>query len=180
MTDTAEDKTINPMIAHLEVRIRALEDRAEIMQLLFMHPLAIDAGEGEYWMSNWTEDAVVDRLADPDKHSGDFQGVYGKAPMLAEINSAELADLRKSGLMHVNSPPSILIDGDVASATSYTQLVVSDGNGCRIRRAVVNRWELRRQSDRWMIAKRTIRAMANDQSFSLMRGGLDRAEGGRT
>jgi hypothetical protein len=161
-------------ISELKARVQLLEDRAEITQLLYEHPLAIDAGEGDYWVARWTEDSTVDRLADPEKHSGDYAGVYGKATLLDEINSPELEALRKGGLMHFNTSPSVIIDGDTASATSYTQLVTIEDGDYRARRFVVNRWELRREDGRWQISKRTIRAMGHEMTRSIARGGLSK------
>jgi SnoaL-like domain len=159
-------------IAELRAEVRFLKDHLEITQLLMMHPLAIDACEAEFWMSNWTEDSVFDRTADPNKHSGNYQGTYGKPTMLEEINSPELAALRRSGFMHLSTSPSVLVEGDQASATSYTQLMALKEQGYQVWRIVVNRWEFRRESGRWLISKRASRPMAHDQSFDLMRGGL--------
>jgi SnoaL-like domain len=94
-------------LAALEARLKNLEDRQEITQLLAMHPLAIDSGDGDFWMSNWTKDSVMDRTLDPEAHSGQYEGVYGWDTMLTEIKGPELAASRKAGLMHFNTPPSI-------------------------------------------------------------------------
>lgn len=157
----------------LETRLKSVEDRLEITQLFLTHPLAIDAGEGEFWMSHWTEDSIFDRTFDPDKHSGSYQGSYGKPTMIEEINSPELEALRQGGLMHVNTSPSILIDGNVASATNYTQIITVEDGGYRTRRIVANRWELRREAGRWMITKRVSRPMGHKDTRGVMRSGLD-------
>ena len=158
--------------AALEARLKTLEDKQEITQLLAMHPLAIDSGEGDFWMSNWTKDLVMDLTLDPEAHSGHYEGVYGWDTMLEEIKGPELAASRKAGLMHLNTPPSIKLDGDKATATNYTELIMAQGKGLRIQVVLANRWELVRQNGRWMIGKRTMREMSHEESFSLMQGGL--------
>ena len=161
-------------ISALTERVQALEDRLEITQLLMMHPMSIDSGAAEFWMSHWTEDSTMDRYQDPERHSGDYAGTYGKATMLEEIKSPELAQLREDGLMHISTSPSILIDGDTASATNYTQLIGLEGTAYRIRRVIVNRWELRREDGVWRISKRTMRPMGHTESIAVMKGGLDK------
>jgi len=162
--------------AALEARLKILEDKQEIAQLLAMHPLAIDSGDGDFWMSNWTKDSVMDRTLDPEAHSGHYEGVYGWDTMLKEIKGPELAASRKAGLMHLNTPPSIKLDGDKATATNYTELIMAEGKGLRIQVVLANRWELVRQNGRWMIGKRTMREMSHEESFSLMQGGLAKGD----
>ena len=99
-------------VAALEARLKTLEDRQEITQLLAMHPLAIDSGDGDFWMSNCTKDLAMDRTLDPEAHSGHYEGVYSWDTMLTEIKGPELAASRKAGLMHFDTPPSIKLDGD--------------------------------------------------------------------
>lgn len=159
-------------LERIEARLKALEDQLEIMRLFVTHPLAIDAGEADFWMANWTDDAVMDRTHDPEKHSGDYQGVYGKTMMTDEINSPELSALRASGLMHICTSPVIVIEADTASATNYTELISLEGNGYRTRRIVANRWDLRREDGRWKITRRTIRPMGHGETVGIIRRGL--------
>ena len=148
----------------LAERILVLEDRQEITQLLMTHPLAVDGGAAEFWLANWTEDAVVDRVADPERHSGDYSGVYGKNVMREESRSPELEALRKSGLCHFVTVPAIRLDGDTAHATNYLQLIGLEGQTYRFRRILVSRWELRREGGKWQFAKRVIRPIGHEEA----------------
>jgi len=149
-------------------RIQVLEDRQEITQLLMTHPLSIDGGATEFWLENWTDDAVVDRLVDPERHSGDYGGVYGKDVMRLSADSPELEALRKSGVCHFVTLPAIRLEGDSAHATNYCQLIGLEGQAYRFRRILVSRWELRRVSGTWKISKRTIRPIGHEEARPLV------------
>ena len=112
------------------------------------------------------------RAADPEKHSGDYGGVYGKKIMREELASPELEALRQTGLVHFNSFPSIHIKGDRAVATNYTQLLGLEGKAYRIRRVTVSRWEFRREEAGWQIAKRTLRLVGEPDMRELVQAGL--------
>ena len=43
---------------------------------------------------------------EPEKHSADYRGVYGKKIMREESKSPELETLRQTGLVHISSFPS--------------------------------------------------------------------------
>lgn len=156
----------------LEARIRSLEDQQEILQLLMTHPMAIDGGAADFWMSHWTEDAAVDRLQDPERHSGDYGGTYGKNLMTDEINSPELEALRNAGLCHFVTVPAIRISGEKAHATNYLQLMALEGDVYRNRRMVISRWDLRREDGQWRITKRTIRPLGHPEARSLVLASL--------
>ena len=156
----------------LEERIQVLEDRQEITELLMTHPLAIDGRAFEFWLDKWTDDAVVDRVADPERHSGDFHGVYGKDVMREESRSPELAALQKIGLCHFVTVPAIRLEGDTAHATNYLQLIGLEGQSYRFRRILVSRWELRREGGEWKISRRVIRPIGHEEARSIVMASL--------
>ena len=47
-----------------EQRLRLIEDRFEIYNLIASHPPSADTGAGDYTASVWTEDGVFDRGAE--------------------------------------------------------------------------------------------------------------------
>jgi SnoaL-like domain len=144
--------------ASLEQRLRAVEDRFAIHQLIMSYPLAVDTRSLDYVTEVWTEDGVFDRGAgDPHKHSGDFDGAYGKTNIMNEVGSPQLQASREAGLAHIMTAPHITVDGDEAAATNYTVLVVGKGDDCRVRRPSANRWDLVRVDGKWLIKRRTLR-----------------------
>ena len=157
--------------ASLEQRLLAVEDRFAIHQLIMSYPLAVDTRSLDYVGDVWTEDGVFDRgSADPHKHSGDFDGAYGKANILNEVGSPQLQASREAGLAHIMTAPYITIDGDEAAATNYTILVVGKDDDCRVRRPSANRWDLVRIGGTWRIRRRTLRLIdGSDGSRDLFR-----------
>src|SRR6516225_6990052 len=73
MTVDANDRTT------LEQRLRLIEDRFEIYNLIASHPPSADTGAGDYTASVWTEDGVFDRGAEfppADRAGGDRWRVF--------------------------------------------------------------------------------------------------------
>ena len=54
----------------LERRLRLIEDRFEIYNLIASHPPSADTGDGDYTASVWTEDGVFDRGAEFHRPAG--------------------------------------------------------------------------------------------------------------
>ena len=54
----------------LEQRLRLIEDRFEIYNLIASHPPSADTGAGDYTASVWTEDGVFDRGAEFHRPAG--------------------------------------------------------------------------------------------------------------
>lgn len=155
-------------IAAFEQRFKKMEDILAIQDLVATHPLAVDGGANDFWMDHWTEDSLMDRPEDPERHSGDFGGVYGKPLMRKELEAPELDALRKTGLCHFASIPRIVISGDNATATNYLQLTTLDSTGYRVRAFLVSHWEFRRENDVWRISKRVMRAVGFPEAQSLV------------
>ncbi len=156
-------------MAALLKRIQKLEDIQEITQLLATHPLAVDGAMNEEWLTNWTEDSLVDRPGDPARHSGAFEGIYGKDVLAQELVSPELEAHRKNGLCHFTTAPRVIVTGDTAAATNYLQLYNLGATGYQMMFVIVSHWDLRREKGRWMITKRTIRAVGFPEAQDMVR-----------
>ncbi|MFD2395103.1 nuclear transport factor 2 family protein [Dietzia aerolata] len=121
----------------------------------------VDSGDAEGVAGLWTEDGVYDvdtgRL---DGHAGLVDMVTGDAHQ----------GLIAHGCGHVPSLPVVLLDGDRAVATGYTQLVVRSSKPGRytVLRVTASRWELERRGDvdapdrGWRVVLRTARAVTDD------------------
>ena len=94
--------------ASLEQRLRAVEDRLAIHQIIMSYPLAVDTRSLDYVSEIWTEDGVFDRGAgDPHKHSGDFDGAYAilareRPDVKLEISVMPALELHKAKLHILN------------------------------------------------------------------------------
>ncbi|SON57732.1 hypothetical protein HDIA_4191 [Hartmannibacter diazotrophicus] len=170
----------SPNLPDLETRLRTIEDKLAIYELIASHPPSADTGHANYTLSVYREDGVFDR-------GPTLDGAKGARDIAAFIQRPEHDDAIRGGLAHFAGLPLIDLRGDVATVTSYLMIVHLDhegeprelpnhgvSTGYRIHRAVVNRWELERHDGRWMIAKRTLLPVdgsANHQD--LLRKGLN-------
>jgi hypothetical protein len=153
----------------LEQRIRAIEDRLEIYNLIASHPPSADTGAAAYAEAVYTEDGVFDR-------GPDLSGATGNkaiaASLLSEGHQAAIA----GGLAHFTGLPHITLDGDTAVVTSYLQILTprksgdqvevpnhGASRGYHIHRVVTNRWDLVRTASGWKIKRRTLRLVDGSQ-----------------
>jgi hypothetical protein len=150
--------------ASLEERVRAVEDRLAIYNLIASHPPSADTGADYYTRAVYAEDGVFDR--------GPHAGGTGNATIAAVVKTPEHQAAISGGLAHFCGLPFIELDGDRATVTSYLQILMPDPSGApvelsnhgtskgfRIHRVAANRWELARNADGWKIKRRTLRPL---------------------
>lgn len=166
-------------MGELESRLRAVEDKLAIYELIASHPPSADTGEADYTASVYAADGVFDR-------GPTLDGAKGAAEIAAFIQRPEHRQAIAGGLAHFTGLPLVDLRGDVAVVTSYLMIVHLDHEaqprelanhgmsmGYRIHRAVVNRWALERRAGRWMIVKRTLLPVdGSDIHQELLRKGL--------
>ena len=149
----------------LEDRIRAIEDRLEIYNLIASHPPSADTGGKDHIAASWIEDGVFDRgehLSSP----------RGRDTIADHVLTAEHQAAIAGGLAHFTGLPHVAIDGDTAVVTSYLQILVpqtqgdpvevpnhGSSKGFRVHRMTANRWELVRTPQGWKIKQRTLRQL---------------------
>jgi hypothetical protein len=158
----------------LEERLRAIEDRLEIYNIIASHPPSADTGGDVHIAASWVEDGIFDRGESPTRgRDGIAQQV------LSPAHQAAIA----RGLAHFTSLPHVAISGDCAVVTSYLQIVVpqtqgdpievpnhGSSKGFRIHRMTANRWELVRTPDGWKIKRRTLRQLdGSEPARSILR-----------
>jgi hypothetical protein len=106
----------------LEQRLRLIEDRFEIYNLIASHPPSADTGAGDYTASVWTEDGVFDRGAE-------FARPTGRAAIAGGSANPEHRRAIEQGIAHFAGLPYVRITGDTAFAISYLQILVPDRVG---------------------------------------------------
>src|SRR6266478_5903451 len=149
----------------LEDRIRAIEDRLEIYNLIASHPPSADTGGSEHIAASWVEDGVFDR-------GENLSSPRGRSTIANQVQSPEHQAAIARGIAHFTGLPHVAIDGDTAIVTSYLQILVpqTEGNpvevpnhgsskGFRVHRMTANRWELVRTAAGWKIKRRTLRQL---------------------
>jgi hypothetical protein len=163
----------------LERRIRAIEDRLEIYNLIAGHPPSADTGADYYAEAVYAEDGEFDRGAG-------LSGGVGNKAIAAVLTSPAHQAAIAGGLAHFTGLPHVTIDGDDAVVISYLQILTPNksgpaievpnhgaSRGYHIHRVVTNRWELHRTASGWKIKRRSIRLVdGSEPSREILRGAL--------
>jgi hypothetical protein len=143
-------------VARLEARVRELEDRLEIFQLMARYGPCADSGSGDIVETLFTEDGVYD--------SG-IQSFDGAAAIGEMIESLPLhRALMDGGCAHMITMPVVKVDGDRAIAFCHGQLLRHQGDSFEVWRTSATRWELERSPQGWKIARRVNRLLDGDVS----------------
>src|SRR6266545_4207377 len=106
----------------LEDRIRAIEDRFEIYNLIASHPPSADTGGSDHIAASWVEDGVFDR-------GENLSSPRGRDTIASHVLSAEHQAAIAGGLAHFTGLPHVEVDGDTAVVTSYLQILVPQTEG---------------------------------------------------
>ena len=151
-------------MADIENRLRAIEDRLEIYNLIASHPPSADTGADYFTRAAYTADGVIDL--------GGGKTAEGNEAVAAMVKTPGHQAAIAGGLAHFCGLPRIEIDGDTAMVTSYLQIITPHptaerhevpnhgvSNGFRIHRVGANRWDLVRTPDGWKIRRRTLRPL---------------------
>jgi len=149
----------------LEQRLRLIEDRLEIYNLIASHPPSADTGNADYTVSVWTEDGVFDRGAE-------FVRPSGRPAIAGGSSNPEHHRAIEQGIAHFAGLPYVRITADTAVAISYLQILVPDrvgplfdvpnhgsSRGFHVHRVSANRWEFVRTDAGWKIKRRTLRPL---------------------
>jgi hypothetical protein len=163
----------------LELRLRAIEDRLEIYNLIAGHPPSADTGADYYTEAVYTEDGVFDRGAH-------LPGAKGNKAIAAIVKSPSHQDAIAGGIAHFAGLPYIELDDDEAVVTSYLQILTprksgesvevpnhGSSRGYHIHRVVTSRWELVRTAAGWKIKRRMMRLVdGSEPSREILREAL--------
>jgi hypothetical protein len=163
----------------LEQRVRAIEDRLAIYNLIAGHPPSADTGADYYAEAVYAEDGMFDR-------GTNLSGAVGNKAIAAMLRSEGHQAAIAGGLAHFTGLPYIDLDGDQAVVTSYLQILTprqsgeaievpnhGASRGYHIHRVVTSRWELQRTAAGWKIKRRTIRLVdGSEPSREVLRGAL--------
>ena len=161
----------------LEERIRGIEDRLEIYNLIASHPPSADTGASDYTASVWTEDGVFDR-------GDEFAKPAGRAAIAGTSASAEHHRAIEQGIAHFAGLPYVRVTGDTAFAISYLQILVPDrvgplfdvpnhgsSRGFHVHRVSANRWDFVRTAEGWRIKRRRLRSLdGSEAAREILRG----------
>jgi hypothetical protein len=161
----------------LEARIREIEDRLEIYNLIASHPPSADTGARDYTASVWTEDGEFDR-------GGEFAAPKGRLAIAGASDNPEHHRAIEQGIAHFAGLPYVRVTGDTAYAISYLQILVPDRvgpefdvpnhgktRGFHVHRVSANRWEFVRTAEGWKIKRRRLRPLdGSEPARDILRG----------
>ena len=164
--------------AALDARLRAVEDRLEIYNLIAGHPPSADTGADYYTRAVYLEDGAMDL--------GGGKGAAGNEAVAAIVRTPEHQAAIAGGLAHFAGLPHVTIDGDTAVVVSYVQILTPHSaaepvevpghgvsRGYRVHRVGANRWELERTAQGWRIKRRTLRPLdGSEPARQLLRTAL--------
>src|SRR4029079_6223287 len=149
----------------LEGRIREIEDRLEIYNLIASHPPSADTGGAEHIAACWVDDGVFDRGAG-------LSSPRGREMLANQVKAPAHQAAIAGGLAHFTGLPYVEIDGDTAMVISYLQIlgpqtqgepveVPNHGTskGFRVHRMGANKWELVRTPEGWKFKSRSLRLL---------------------
>lgn len=167
----SEPQSDNQRIAALESRLRRVEDRMEIIQLIASYGPAVDSRSSEATAALWTGNGCYD---------------YGGPPLVGAKAVGDLVNLETHlgyvarGCAHVLGVPMITLDGDRAVATGYSRVYVHHGGTWTVARTSANRWELVRTGAGWKVGNRVNRLLdGSSEARDLLSAGLtDVRDGG--
>lgn len=148
----------------LETRLREIEDRLAIYNLIASHPPSADTAADYFTRVAYVEDSTMDL--------GGGKGAQGNEAIAAITRKPGHQAAMAGGLAHFAGLPHITIDGDTATVISYLQILaphpsaepieVPDhgvSRGFRVHRVGANRWDLVRTDAGWRIKRRTLRPL---------------------
>jgi ketosteroid isomerase-like protein len=136
----------------LERRLQALEDRAEIAELIARYGPAADAGDADAVAALWAPEGTYqfdDTVLDAD-------GIRALVTIPTHV------EYMRRGCAHILSAPRIEIDGDTAVAVTHSVVMLREGERWVGERVSANRWELRRTAVGWRVQRRRNRLLDGD------------------
>ena len=149
-------------IEDLERRLRALEDREAIRDLISRYAFEVDCGEPPDWASVFS--------ADIEMEAGQLGTSRGLAEIERRFTRAEHLDAIRDGSQHAYSNVVVDLDvsGDDATAWGYACVHTRRDGQWRIYTLGVNQWKLRREADGWKVVARLRREVGEGEWRSLI------------
>ncbi|TVZ02121.1 nuclear transport factor 2 family protein [Trebonia kvetii] len=152
-------------LAQLRARLRELEDRAAITQLVAEYGPAVDSGDAAAAAALWTDDGCYE--TDP-------------SPLIGARAIADMVDgplhqaIIGGGAGHILGPVAVTVSGDTAVAVGYSLLVrySAEDGAFSVFRCSANRWELARADEGWkVVSRRNALLDGNPSARNLLRTG---------
>ena len=135
-------------MASIEERLRAVEDRLEIYNVISAYGPAVDGCNLDAMGRVYAEDGVYDVR--------DFRYMDGLAAIRDMMNGEGHRTLTGGGAAHLGTLPHVELDGDRAIATNYTVVIGRSDGRPAVLRLCISRIYLSRRPEGWRIDRRII------------------------
>jgi ketosteroid isomerase-like protein len=141
----------------VEARLQVLEDRQAIYQVICGYGYSVDGCNAEAVGSAYAENGVY--------AVGDIGAFEGRAAVEAITRDPGHLALVGRGCAHMSSLPYVVLDGDRATATCHTTVLMHGEDGFFIGRLSASRINLTREADgAWRITHRQNYMLNGDTS----------------
>lgn len=143
-------------IAALEARLRIVEDKEKIKEVLARYGYNADLGRSEAYVDVWTDDGLYDMGA---------VRYAGKAQIREMISSPTGVHktLIENRSLHTVCNLHIGIDGDSAWAEGYSIVFVKGEDGVKPFTAGYNHWDFARSGEQWLMTRRLRRDVGGEE-----------------
>jgi SnoaL-like protein len=140
-------------LAQLAARVRSIEDELAVRRVILSYGPAADAGMSERGASIWLDDGTYDW--------GATAPLEGRTAIEAMLRGDAHRNLIGDGAAHFSGSPLVEIDGDRATALSYSMVLRREAETGRffVWRLSAAHWELLRHGDSWRVQRRTHRLL---------------------
>jgi ketosteroid isomerase-like protein len=160
MEDDWQDRLVD-----VERRVLELEDQVAILGLINRWGPAVDTGSSEAAGALFDTDGVLE---------SDLARLVGPDAVRAMVQSEGQQALIRRGCAHVQTAPVVAVDGDTATAVSYSQVYLHADDGHDVWRVSANQWEFRRTADGWRVTRRLNRVIdGNPDAHPILERALD-------
>lgn len=137
----------------LAARVARIEDELAIRRVILTYGPAADAGETARAGALWADDGAYDWDAER-------PALHGPDAVAAMLQGEGHQSLIARGVAHFAGPPLIEVDGDRATALSYSFVLRRDDDQrVYVWRLGAARWEFGRVEGSWRIHRRTHRQL---------------------
>jgi SnoaL-like domain len=156
--------TIAPL-EELAVRLRTVEDELAIRRVILSYGPAADAGLTARAASLWAEDGQYD-------WDGGQVPYEGRGAIKGMLDGATHQGLIGGGVAHFAGPPLIHLDGDRATALTYSLIMRREAEPGRfyLWRVSAARWDLERDGTSWAVRRRSNRLLDESGAGRLLLG----------
>jgi hypothetical protein len=136
----------------LAARLRAVEDVLAVQRIVLSYGPAADAGLSRQAASLWLEDGVYD-------WDTSVEPLAGRAAVDGMLQGENHQGLIAEGVAHFAGAPVVEVDGDRATALTYSLVMRREEGRFYLWRVSANRWELERDGRAWRVRHRTNRVL---------------------